>query len=292
MTELGLEARLAHFATDVFRLCIWLVLLAVIFLPLERLFALHPHRLFRKELGHDLLFYFTSSLIPAALLSLPLATLAWGVHHLLPAAYFSAINHLPLVVRVLAAFVVGEVGFYWGHRWSHEIPFLWGFHAVHHSAKHMDFLVNTKAHPVDVVFTRLVGLVPLYVLGLAAPVRGVAGTLPLLVVLLGTVWGFFIHSNVRWRMGFFEHVLATPAFHHWHHTNDSPHLYDKNFAAMLPLLDRCFGTLNLPKDHHPERYGISQELSGSVLRQMANPLFGRIDSAAPTREGAAPTEKS
>src|ERR1035438_7661357 len=33
------------------------------------------------------------------------------------------------------------------------------------SAEEIDWLVNTRAHPVDMVFTRLCGLVPLYVLG-------------------------------------------------------------------------------------------------------------------------------
>ena len=31
--------------------------------------------------------------------------------------------------------MVGETAYYWAHRLSHQIPFLWRFHAVHHSAE-------------------------------------------------------------------------------------------------------------------------------------------------------------
>jgi sterol desaturase/sphingolipid hydroxylase (fatty acid hydroxylase superfamily) len=75
-------------------------------------------------------------------------------------------------------------------------------------------LVNTRAPPVDMIFTRLCGLVPLYVLGLAAPLGGSVSVIPMIVQLLGTIWGFFLHANVRWRFGRLEWLLATPAFDH------------------------------------------------------------------------------
>ncbi len=267
-----LNPRVAAGVVQVFRLSVWLLLLAVIFTPLERLFAVHPKKVLRKDVAADLFYYFLSSLLPAVLLSVPISLLAFGVLHLVPGAYLRWVNGLPILLRAGLSLVVGEIGFYWGHRWSHELPFLWDFHAVHHSAEHMDFLVNTRAHPVDIVFTRLCGLVPMYLLGLAEPVRGAAGLIPVLVILVGTVWGFFIHSNIRWRMGPLEHLVASPAFHHWHHTNDHHDLYNKNFASMLPLLDRVFGTLHLPGDRHPQRYGITQKLPETVLGQLAAPF--------------------
>lgn len=277
-----LEPRVLTYVEQIGRLFVWLLLLAVIFTPLERLFALHPQKFFRKDVAADLIYYFLSSLTPALVLSVPLSVLVWGVHALAPGSYFEWVAGAPVWVRAALALVIGEIGFYWGHRWSHELPFLWGFHAVHHSAEHMDFLVNTRAHPVDIVFTRLCGLVPIYILGLASPVRGAAGLIPVLVVLAGTVWGFFIHSNVRWRLGPVEHVVATPAFHHWHHTNDSPELFNKNYSSMLPWIDRIFGTLHLPKDRHPERYGIDENLPPGVLGQLLQPF--RSEPSLGTRE--------
>jgi sterol desaturase/sphingolipid hydroxylase (fatty acid hydroxylase superfamily) len=269
----SLTPELWALAKHVLRLSVWLVLLAVIFVPLERLFAIHPQKLLRKAVATDLGYYFLSSLVPGFLLGVPLALLAWGVHHVIPSGLTHAISAWPAWARVLAALVIGDVGFYWGHRWSHEIPLLWRFHAIHHSAEHIDFLVNTRAHPVDMVFTRLCGLVPLYILGLAAPLRGSPSLIPLLVLLLGTLWGFFIHANLRWRFGPLEFLIATPAFHHWHHTNDGPAYINKNYAPLLPWVDRLFGTLYLPRNRRPERYGIDEQLTPGLVGQLVGPFL-------------------
>ena len=248
------QATLIGFAVDVGRLCVWLALLAAIFVPLERFFALHPHKVFRKAIWADVGYYFLSSLLPGLLLAVPLALLAAGAQRLMPDGVYQAIATAPLWVRIPAALVVGEIGAYWGHRWTHEVPFLWRFHEVHHEAEHMDWLVNTRAHPVDMVFTRLCTLAPLYVFGLGGP-AGTGGSLvPAIMVIIGVAWGFFIHANVRWRFGRAEHVIATPAFHHWHHTLSGP--INRNYAPMFPVLDRVFGTLHLPRGEWPGEYGV------------------------------------
>ncbi len=242
----------------------WLALLSLIFVPFERLFALRTARIFRPQIGTDVAYYFLNNLIPNLLLVVPMTLLAWGLHRLMPSAYLHAVAQLPGWARLLAVLVVGEVGFYWGHRWSHEVPFLWRFHAVHHSSEHIDWLVNTRAHPIDMVFTRLCGLVPIYALGLAG------GAPPMLIVLLGTVWGFFIHANIHWRFGPLEWLVATPAFHHWHHTNDENR--DRNYATLLPIMDRLFGTLHLPTRAWPPTYGIDATMPAGLHRQLFYPL--------------------
>jgi sterol desaturase/sphingolipid hydroxylase (fatty acid hydroxylase superfamily) len=263
---------LATFALMLVRLTLSLALLSAIFVPLERLFALHPQKARRKDVATDLGYYFISGLVPSLLLSPPLALLAWTAHTLLPSELTLAVAQWPLWQRVMVALVVQEIGYYWAHRWTHELPLLWQFHAIHHSAEQIDWLVNSRAHPVDMVFTRLCGLAPLYAVGLAAPLAGTSSLVPALVLFIGFLWGFFVHANVRWRFGPLEWLLATPAFHHWHHSNDGPDCVNRNYAAMFPWVDRMFGTLLLPRDRRPERYGIDDKLDPDLAGQLLRPF--------------------
>ena len=257
---------------EVLRLSVWLVLLAAVFVPMERLFALHPKAVLRPAILADLGFYFLNSLLPSFVLSLPLALLATGMHAVMPAPLGDAISRAPFWARLCAGLVVGELGAYWGHRLTHVVPFLWQFHAVHHDAEHMDWLVNTRSHPVDMVFTRLCTLLPLYVLGLGSAAAVSGSTVPALVLVAGAAWGFLVHANVRWRWGLLEHLVASPAFHHWHHVKDGP--INRNFSAMLPWLDRIFGTFHLPQGQWPEAYGVmpmpQRERQGAELRDAAH----------------------
>ena len=269
----SLQASWHSVAADIFRLCLWLVLLTTIFVPLERLFALHPAKILRRDVWKDVGYYFLNSLLPAALMATPLALIATLAHRLVPTDWYASVQNMPLWIRIIAGLIVADIGSYWGHRLSHTMPWLWRFHAVHHSATHLDFLVNTRTHPIDLVVVRMFGLVPLTLLGLGS--SGAQGALlPVVVTLVGTFAGFFLHANVRWRFGPLEWLVATPAFHHWHHSKLDP--INRNYAATLPWIDRLFGTYHLPAAQWPAQYGIEQA--------MPDTLDGREDAGSARRQ--------
>jgi sterol desaturase/sphingolipid hydroxylase (fatty acid hydroxylase superfamily) len=185
--------------------------------------------------------------------------------------------------RVALTLAVSEFGTYWGHRWSHEVPFLWRFHAIHHSPTEIDWLTSSRGHPVDLVFTRLCGLTLVCVTGLAHLDTGPPNAALLLATVFSILWGCFIHANLRWRFGPFESVIATPAFHRWHHTNDA--WRDHNYASTLPVYDRLFGTFHLPATDMPPVYGIDAKLPSGFWRQLIEPLgFSRTEKRAATPE--------
>jgi sterol desaturase/sphingolipid hydroxylase (fatty acid hydroxylase superfamily) len=210
-----------------------------------------------------------------------MALAAWGLHYVIPVGLHTWVAGMPLGMRLVAALVVGEVGYYWGHRWTHEIPLLWRFHAIHHSAEQIDWLVNTRAHPLDLVFVRLCSFVPLIALGLTQPTLGKSlDVVPLLILMIGTLWGFFIHANLRWRFGWLCLLVSTPAFHHWHHTNDE-HV-NKNYASMLPIMDILFGSWYMPRKQWPTKYGIDGTMAPGLAGELVQPFLPEEKAKIPT----------
>lgn len=234
-------------------LAAWLLAMALLFGLLERRFFLRPQRFLRRGMAQDLGYYFLGGLLPPFAVVALVAALSWWASAWVPAAFHAQVAGLPLAVRIGAMVLLGDLAFYWAHRWSHERRWLWRLHAVHHSPTAMDWLVNTRAHPLDLVFSRLIPAVPLVVLGIRQEGDGL--DVPVAVYLsLTTLWAFFVHSNLRWRLGWLEQVVVTPAFHHWHHAN-MPGATNKNYAALFPWIDRLFGTYHLPARQMPDCYG-------------------------------------
>jgi len=150
-------------------------------------------------------------------------------------------------MQALAMIVIGDFVGYWTHRAFH-IGRPWRLHAVHHSSEHLDWLAAVRVHPLNELVNRVVSASVLLTIGFSP--LSVAAYQPFL-----TLYAIFLHANVRMDFGPFRYVLATPAFHRWHHTSQAQGR-DRNFAGLLPLWDALFGTLYLPRNTHAERFGV------------------------------------
>ncbi len=249
----GAEARPRTAADSPFGLGLdWFLLnvigYSLVFVPLERLYARRPEQpIFRAEWRTDLVYFMVSALLVQATTFLTLTPATLLVAPVRSDVLTAEVASLPLLVQVAAILLLVDFVQYWVHRAFHRVPWLWRFHAVHHSATTMDWLAGSRLHLVDVLVTRGATYVPIYLLGFSLPAFAV-------YLALVVVQATFIHANVRWELPVLGRCVVTPRFHHWHHSN-APQAIDKNFAVHTPLWDWLFGTRYLPAVFPPS-YGL------------------------------------
>ena len=234
--------------------------LFLVFVPLEKLFALRAQKVFRRSYLTDLTHFLVNNVFVTA------GAILLVVIGALPLLWMLALDvesMVPGAVTIPIAVVVVFVGSYWGHRLTHTVPFLWRFHSVHHSIERMDWLAAARLHPLDSAFTQAFTILPLFLLGYDGRVfAGVAVVVTLLAI--------FQHANVRFRVPGVRWIVNTPEWHHWHHAID-PDARDKNFG--LPIVDKLFGTAYLPNDRRPTGFGVHDPVpQDGYLRQLAYPF--------------------
>ncbi len=244
-----------------------LAVLAVIFIPLERLFALHPRRVLRRGWRTDVVHYLVNGAALRIGLLASVVTFGGVLRAFVPAPLRDAVAASPGGTQIAAGLAIATIGAYAGHRAAHEVPLLWRFHRVHHSIREMDWLAANHLHPLDETFIRSVAILPLYALGFGRVSLGA-------FIIVITLQAIFIHANVRMNFGLLRWVIGTPQFHHWHHARE-PQAYNSNYAGEFPALDALFGTLYLPANRWPAQYGVDDTEPAGYLRQLAWPFRGR-----------------
>lgn len=243
-----------------------LLVTGFMFAPLERWLPHRPEqRLFRIEWREDLFYFLISSMMVQGFAFLALAPQAivnantggWD-------GFRAWVSDLPWLVQFVAVIVLSDLAQYWYHRLFHKVPFLWGFHAVHHSAKAMDWLAGARMHFIEVVLLRMVTSLPMFTLGFAPSV---------LQAYIGFVYVYssLLHANLKGDFDRLGHWIATPRFHHWHHGLEQEAI-DVNFAIHLPLLDKLFGTFHMPQGRWPKDYGVPEDVPPGYLAQMKYPF--------------------
>jgi sterol desaturase/sphingolipid hydroxylase (fatty acid hydroxylase superfamily) len=176
---------------------------------------------------------------------------------------FGPLSQQPLWLQAIEIYAIVDFIGYWTHRLFHRGRW-WPFHAVHHSTEELDWLGSVRVHPVNDLVNKLFQVSPLLLLGFNPWVTLSAA--PFL-----TFYAIFLHANVNWDLGPLRGVIASPVFHRWHHSKDRE-AWDKNFAGLLPIWDRLFGTYYMPQGRWPENFGIHDPMPGNVVGQMWVPF--------------------
>lgn len=238
----------------------------LMFAPIERIFPhLSKQRLFRTEWREDLFYYLVSSMLVQFITFLALAPSSYVNTHVGWLDHTrSAVGSLPWPVQFLLAMILTDLAQYWFHRLFHRVPFLWGFHAVHHSAKAMDWLAGARMHFVEIVLLRGVTSLPLLTLVFAPSVMQA-------YVGMVYVYASLVHANLRGDFNVLGKFVVVPRFHHWHHAIEAEGV-DKNFAIHFPILDRLFGTHYFPDSEWPTGYGVPERVPNGYLAQMKYPF--------------------
>jgi sterol desaturase/sphingolipid hydroxylase (fatty acid hydroxylase superfamily) len=155
----------------------------------------------------------------------------------------------------VVGFFVLEFFYYWQHRFSHTIRWLWTSHAVHHSANEFTLPAAFRLGWTAAISGGWVVLLPMALIGFHPLVIGA-----LLVVNLR--YQYFLHTEAVGKLGPLEWVFNTPSHHRVHH-GSNPEYLDTNFGGVLIVFDRLFGTFVEEREDTPVVYGLTKPVTSN-----------------------------
>jgi sterol desaturase/sphingolipid hydroxylase (fatty acid hydroxylase superfamily) len=177
------------------------------------------------------------------------------------AAMFAVFNLAPLQWAMddwrtwAVGFVVLEFFYYWQHRFSHTIRWLWTSHAVHHSPNEFTLPAAFRLGWTGTISGAWVVLLPMALMGFH-PV--VIATL----LAINLRYQYFLHTEAVGKLGPLEWAFNTPSHHLVHHGSNPAYL-DTNFGGVLIVFDRLFGTFVEERDDEPVRYGLTSPVTSN-----------------------------
>jgi lathosterol oxidase len=228
-----------------------ILMMTLIFSPIEVLWpAYREQSVFRSEWLTDIVYFLSTHLpiqITTFLILLPATQLSAFLN--IP-VLTDAVGHLPWIVQFFLAVLVADLAEYGIHRAFHKVPFMWRFHAIHHSSKALDWIAGSRSHIVDDVAVRAFILIPMMCV--------FSHNMLVAYLFFVNIHATWAHCNFGPTIKWLEPWLIQPRYHHWHHTSQAEAI-DKNFAIHFPWIDKMFGTYYLPEDKWPDSYGLHNE---------------------------------
>ena len=145
----------------------------MVFILIEKLVPIYPQPVFRAGWQTD----FTHFVVNHFVVGLVLLIVNFLVHRFFGWAAYDPLQKwivgLPFFAELFLILSAADLVQYWTHRAYHEVPLLWRFHAVHHSAQYMDWMAGSRLHMFELIVTRVAVLGIIYVLGFSKEVMDI-----------------------------------------------------------------------------------------------------------------------
>ena len=145
----------------------------------------------------------------------------------------------------VVAFLGVDILYYWWHRLSHEVAFMWAVHVVHHQSEDYNLAVALRQAWFSGA-TSMVFYLPLALVGVPPLVFATMSA-------FSTLYQFWIHTRTVGKLGPVEWIFNTASHHRVHHGRNPKYL-DKNYGATLIVWDRLFGTYQ--EEEEEPYYGV------------------------------------
>lgn len=230
---------------------------------------------FDRSAINDYLFFFTNTLLMAlfitplfTLLSANIATLIDNIlTNFFPAPYSLSyeINIYVIVIFTFFFGLISDFAIFFAHYLQHQVPWLWEFHKVHHSATVLTPITVYRMHPVDNILTiSLSGIFFGFFYGLCdhfiqidIRIFNIAGVN--LIFVFFYIFAYNLrHSHIWFSYGpYLSYIFISPAQHQIHHSSDPKH-FNKNLGFIFAIWDHFFNTLYVPKQKETIHYGINK----------------------------------
>lgn len=176
-------------------------------------------------------------------------------------------SHTHILFQLLLVTLIVDFVKYWYHRATHEVPWMWRYHSIHHSLDRLEMLRASYFYPIDIFLTVATGTLALLFFGV---------TYEIIVFhnVFAGITGLMNHSNADLKCGFFDKFLNSPGHHRAHHSAGLPGSRS-NYGSFFNFADRIFGTRYLPEDQSDfGKLGLdeSYDMPDTVLKQLAVPF--------------------
>ena len=233
----------------------------IVLLVLERLFPVLKHRENLQRLGRNFSFAGLNFLL-SPFIVIPITLYANGVALAWRPLWWSGWFGLALDLLILDCWI------YFWHRLNHVLPFLWRFHEVHHLDETLDASSALRFHFGEVVLSSLARAAVIIMLGF--PFSSI-----LVFETLVTIAAIFHHSNIRLPAHIeklLSSIIVTPSIH-WVHHHALQRDTDSNYATILSVWDRLFGSVSLGRREREMKIGVEGVREQKLLRLILRPFY-------------------